>query len=84
MLRVDATEAVHPYDLGVAVAPELTSLSMENVLQIPVMDDTTATVGCAPLLPVLVQRRHAATASTALLSALYRLVLAARVSQRLR
>ena len=49
VLRVDATEALHPYDLSVAVAPELTSLSMENLLQIPVMDDTTATLGCAPL-----------------------------------
>ena len=46
VLRVDATEALHPYDTSVSVAPELTSLSMEDVVQIPVLEDTTATIGC--------------------------------------
>ena len=48
IVRVDATETLRPYDRSLATAPELSSLSMESVLQIPVMDDTTATVGCAP------------------------------------
>lgn len=50
VVRIDTTEALHPYDLSVAVAPEIASVAMENVLHIPVMDDTTAIVGCAPLV----------------------------------
>ena len=50
VVRIDATEALHPYDLSAAVAPELASVAMENVLHIPVMDDTTAIVGCAHLV----------------------------------
>ena len=55
VLRVDASEALHPYDTSVSVAPELTSLAMEDVVQIPVLDDTTATIGCE--LPALAQCR---------------------------
>ena len=75
VLRVDATEALHPYDLGVAVAPELTSLSMENVLQIPVMDDTTATLGCA----APTQHAHAHAAAHSLPDRLHALQLPGRV-----
>ena len=46
VLRVDASEALHPYDTSVSVAPELTSLAMEDVVQIPVLEGTTATIGC--------------------------------------
>ena len=45
-LRIDASNLINPYDPRVARAPELVSIVMQDHVQIPLDNDTHATIGC--------------------------------------
>ena len=46
-LKVDAADAVDPYDASVARAPELTSVAMTSTVQLPLSDTDVASLGGA-------------------------------------
>ena len=47
ILKVDAADAVDPYDASVARAPELTSVAMTSTVQLPLSDTDVASLGGA-------------------------------------
>ena len=48
IFKVDACETMNPYDPDVDHMPELISVATTNSVQIPISDDTAASVGCTP------------------------------------
>ena len=47
--KIDACEALNPYDSEVAHFPELISVATTNSVQLPLSDSTAASVGCERL-----------------------------------
>ena len=48
IFKVDACETMNPYDPDVDHTPELISVATTNSVQIPISEDTAASVGCTP------------------------------------
>lgn len=44
--KIDACEALNPYDEDVAHLPELISVATTNTVQLPLSENTAASVGC--------------------------------------
>ena len=46
LFKIDACDCLPPYEDGMAYTPELKSMATKNSVQLPLSDNTAASIGC--------------------------------------